>query len=365
MHTESATDMLGWTDKQMETNMGLKTAIEDDGEPSPETILEPAEPVKPADQLQTKPQEGKLAKPAAAPTAPAAPAAEAPPATEEGKEPETPEPERPKPIVEFKVYDKEGQLDIPPDITVTYDANGRTRENVPLDRVVRLAQMGEYNAEREQQVAQFKEREPQLVNDIRQRDSQLQQWDAWFEQILSDENFRQRAVENYATENTAEIKLQRAQDELRQRDTRERENAEAQDAAAFVQTQVTPRVTQLMEQNTLVPFEEVMGRFNMIIAPYMVRGRVAYQHLPTVKHLVDTELSHWVHQQQSQRDLDKKRVTDTVAAAQTKTTLAKRQLARAQQPTPSAQASAPAVKSTEFESAEEWFERTLPVTATP
>lgn len=358
MKIESATDMLNWTDEEMAENMGLKVPVEEDGEPGPDVLLEPAipEPVKPADQLTAKPQEGKPAKAAA----PAAPAAEV--VDEEEAEPE-PTPERAKPIVEYKAFDKDGEIEIPEDVTFTYEANGKTRENVPADRLVRLAQMGEYNVEREQRVTQAQQVVQEKDQLIAQRDQQIAQYDAWFEQVLADPAFRQRALENYEEQHTPEARLARAEEALRERDTRERAQSEAQQDAAFVETHLTPRVTQLLEQNPSVPFEEVYGQFNILIAPYMVRGIVPRQHLPTVKQIIDTDLAHWVRQKAEQRELDKQRVTNREAAARTEVTLAKRRLVRATKPAAPA-APAPA-KSTEFESAEDWFNKTLPVPATP
>lgn len=351
--TESAADMLNWTDKEMEANIpGLKIETEDDGEPAADAILEP---ITPADQLTQKPQEGKLTaaeKPAAAAPVPVpdTPAPEPEPAP-------TPEPAR-QPETKFTLADKDGEIEAP-DLTVTYQANGKLRENVPFDHVVRMAQRGEYDVEREQRVMQSQQLVAQKDQEITARDQKLAQYDRWFDQILGDEGFRQRALENYQEANTPEAKLAEAQQELRDRDARQQRDYENQQDAAFVETQVTPRVTQLIKQyESTVPFEEIMGRFNMLIAPLMDRGLVGRQNLPTVKHLVDTDLAHWVEQLHNTRLLDRKKTTDTVAAEQTKTTLAKRQLARAQQPSPVGVPAAP--KSTEFESAEQWFERTLP-----
>ena len=98
-------------------------------------------------------------------TAPAPATEEAPetvPSPDEG--PETvamPEGWVPVPKVEgrelatqFTLRDKDGELEVP-DLIIEFNANGKTRRE-PLDKVVRMAQFGVYNEEREQTVQQTK-----------------------------------------------------------------------------------------------------------------------------------------------------------------------------------------------------------------
>lgn len=347
MNTKSAQDMLNWSDAEMEKNMGLKApTIEDDGEPSADTIIEAAQVETPVKQVEAKPPE--------------APKAEAPKADTPESEPETPEPETPakQPLTEFTLYDKDGELEAPSDLTVTYKSNGKLRENVPLDKLVRQAQRGDYNEEQVQEIQQTRQAVLQRDQELERRAAIIKGNEEWFKQVLTDEAFRERAIWAYAEENTPEAELSRMKQAEAERQDRERQQVESQQDAAFVHANIAPRMTQLQEQHPNVPFAEAMGQFNLMIAPYMVRGRVERQYLPTVQHLIESQFAPWIEQLHEQRDTEKKRVVNKVGAEQTKATLAKRQLARAQQPgpvTPKAPTKLP-----DTASAEDWLSQILP-----
>src|ERR1041384_159916 len=130
---KSAREMLEVSDAQFLEAIGITPKAEEKpvAEKVEEKKEEPVVVAKP-DEV-TKPDE-------------AAPADEEAPVDEAKPEEKKPEPK----VYDFKISDKEGELEVPEDLTFTFTANGKVRENVPLTNVLKLAQMGYYNHEREQ-----------------------------------------------------------------------------------------------------------------------------------------------------------------------------------------------------------------------
>lgn len=331
--------------------------------PTPEEI-DTDNPLKldpPADEAEATDEavvEIPLLKKDATPAAEAVAATEAKPETKE--EPAKEAAKEAKPIADFQVYDTEGELEVPPDITVTFKANGKVRDKVPLDRVVRLAQMGEFNQEREEQVLAAKQFVAESKGNLEQLQQQVRQYDAWYAQLLADPDFYQRAQAHYAEQQSPEARAQRAESQLAEERSRHQAHNESQQAAAFVQHNLVPRVTKLLEENPSVSFEELMGRYSLLSAPLLVRGQIPLQSLPAVQNLIDVDLAKWAESIHTTRELDKQKVTNQVAAAQTQSQMAKRQLARATQPAPTSGKGA-APKNRSFKSAEDWLNAALPV----
>jgi len=107
---------------------------------------------------------------------------------------------------EFTLKDAEGEVEIP-DLVVEYKANGKVRQD-RLDQVVKLAQWGVYNQERElkvQQDAQQAIEEAQQM--IAEREKQM-------ERLLTDEEFLYSVREAYEAENSPEKRADRAEQQI-------------------------------------------------------------------------------------------------------------------------------------------------------
>ena len=112
----------------------------------------------------------------------------------------------------FTLKDGQGELAIPQGLMIEYTANGKTRSD-PLDKVVKLAQMGHYQVEREQRVQQTEAQSEEIrayAGDIEQR---LAQREAQMIQLLSDPDFREHAIQGYQAQQTPEKQLERQRQE--------------------------------------------------------------------------------------------------------------------------------------------------------
>lgn len=275
---------------------------------------------------------------------------------EEGEtEVELPKAER-KLMTEFKLLDEKGELEIP-DIEVEFKAKGEVRK-LPLDHVVRLAQFGFANEEREQQVQAAKH----FVAEAQQKEEQftqaIQQYEGYYDRIFNDPAFYEEARLAYLNQHTPEARAQRAEQQLHAVKTQQLEAQEQQYLAGFVTQTLTPAVSRLMSENPLVSEQEVIGRYTQLTAPLLKNGRVPLNRLAEVKNLVESDLATWVQQTQYERDLTKRQRDQQAAQATRKVAEAKRQTGRIFAQPGRVPESQP--KPTKFDSARDWLNATLP-----
>lgn len=104
---------------------------------------------------------------------------------------------------EFKLMDDEGEVEVPA-LIVEYKANGKVRQD-RLDQVVKLAQWGVYNQEREQKLqAETQDKVAQYEQLVAEREAQM-------ERLLNDEVFLEAVRDAYLAENSPEKRAERAE----------------------------------------------------------------------------------------------------------------------------------------------------------
>lgn len=258
---------------------------------------------------------------------------------------------------EFSVHDAEGELEIP-DLTIKFKANGQERE-APLDKIVRWAQIGVSRDEREPELLGLRQQVSEQQQQVEDWQSAVQQYESYLPRLFEDPSFYEAAAQAWAEQNSPAQRAARAEAQLQAQQNDLRMQQEDQHLANFVNGTLTPQIDKMRAENPDVSFEEVMGRFSILTAPLLVRGRIPLQALPQVEHLVSTELADWVLHQQETRSTETKKQAAKVDAAKTQTTLAKRQIARRTAPPSVSGTAQPPKKS--FKTAKEWLDTTLPV----
>jgi hypothetical protein len=113
---------------------------------------------------------------------------------------------------EFTLKDAEGEVEIPA-LIVEYKANGKVRQD-RLDQVVKLAQFGVYNEEREQKVRQTEQQALQLQQERDELNRLIDERERQLERILSDEDFFLSVRDAYQAENSPEKRAERAEREI-------------------------------------------------------------------------------------------------------------------------------------------------------
>lgn len=281
------------------------------------------------------------------------------------------------PETPYQVADAQGELDLP-DLYFSFKANGKEYERVPLDKVVRFAQMGVYNAEKE---AKFRDADISLGTLERraaQAETRVQELEKFYERLLADPSYYENAATLYAEQNTPEQRINRAEErtramqaqfelereelrraarhevqsqELQSRYTRERED---QQVSTFVKNELAPAFEHLITSNPLVNEREVLGQYTLLTAPLMDRGRIPPERLSEVKALVDHDLTNWIVAVSADREFAQREATKKVQAARSAATVAKRQVARAAAPTGSPAPLRPAAPK-KFDTVDDWL----------
>lgn len=328
----SATDFVNQDDAQWAATLGIPTES-----PREEAAVPTPDPVSPPPAVSTEPVDTALA--------------EAAETVEETPE-ETPPPEPKKLLTEFAVYDPSGEVEIP-ELTIKFKAKGQDRE-LPLDHVVRMAQFGFANKEREEQVVASKT----YVAEVQQQNTHLQtsldELRSYYDRIFQDPAFYDESRDVYLKQNTPEVRAQRDQQKLqteRAQLAEERENLQMQQ---FVDRALTPTVQHLLQSNPLVSQTELVGRWTELTAPMLVRGRVPVQKLPELHRVLMDDLSSWVGAQQVERSSVKQKAQTQQHKANVQLTQAKRQIGRVLAPQ-GAVPSAATQKPTKFASADQWL----------
>lgn len=283
--------------------------------------------------------------------------------SEEEAEAEAAKDEKPL-LTTFAMKQGKTEVDIPRDVAFDFKANGKEYKDVPLDKVVLLAQMGFYNEAREQEVGLAKK----YVSETQQENKQLRDLTdnlkKEFDDLLKDDEYYETAKAEYRRRNSPEERARRAEESVRQQRGITEAQARTTQAQGYIQSNILPAVGQILQTfQSSVSEDEVMGRFNRLITPYLVNGIVPIEHLPTVKHLVDVDLAQWAKAVSLEREGTVKKQADKaekiVKAEKTKTTLAKRELARAVKPQGGTARTKEANKPKQYKSATEWSESAI------
>jgi hypothetical protein len=313
-------------------------------------------------------EEAKDAEAALAPEG-TAPAAE----PKEGEAPETPAILDYQPVktalTEFGIKIADGTpVSEMPELKLSFKAAGKDLTDVPLDKVVKLAQMGVYNEQQQQDFTQFRQEKEQAIQYIRSLEGQIQQWSQFHEAVLLDDKFRAEAQQQYLRENSPEMQVQRQRQQIEQ----ERQNLAAQQqyqqSEQYVTTRIAPTVEAVQKANPRVTAEEVLGKFSMLTSGLLVNGIIPPDRLYDVMALAENALRPWAEQLQSERESQAQATTAKarrqVTAAQVQAMKHKRALAAITSPATS-QGGIPAARAASndatpeggFGSVDEWLEK--------
>lgn len=196
-------------------------------------------------------------------------------------------------LTKFSVHDPDGELEIP-DLRFTFQGDGKTYDQIPVDKVIAMAQQqaglarlhqealsGKQSAEFQTQQAHF---EAQRIT---------AQYEAAIASMLTDPDVHRAAVERYAASvHPAKIAQEKVQQlEAQRQYTHDQQVGTA--VAQFVQTVAAPALTFLEQQYPSVPGEDVLMRYNAGIGPYLVQGRVPAEHLAQVHQIVLQQTAEW------------------------------------------------------------------------
>ena len=170
-----------------------------------------------SEEIDATPELDADGKPIAPETTPAAGSKDGKPAkpATDGERVELPPADPATLMTSFTLKDAQGELAIPQGLLIEYTANGKQRTD-SLDKVVKLAQMGHYQVEREQRIHQVEAQSEEIRSYAADVDQRLARREAQMTQLLNDPDFRERAIQEYQAQQTPEKQLERKNQEMEQ-----------------------------------------------------------------------------------------------------------------------------------------------------
>lgn len=156
-----------------------------------------------------------------------------------------------------------GELAIPKGLVIEFRANGKSRAE-PLDKVVKFAEMGFYNHEREQRMQTIASENVEYKTEVAATQQQLATREAQLEQLLSDPAYLERALSEYQKATTPEAQaqrlLERANEEREQvAIERERDQIDAV-GKPYYEREIVPSLEMIRTAAPYVTEEEIVSK---------------------------------------------------------------------------------------------------------
>jgi hypothetical protein len=217
---------------------------------------------------------------------------------------------------EFTLRDAEGEVEVP-DLMVEYKANGKVRTD-RLDQVVKLAQWGVYNQEREQKVQQVQQEREELATLLSEREAQI-------EKLLLDDDFLLAVRDAYGEQNSPEQRAARAEQEVQDLRVQHQMAAIAEKGETFYKNEVMPALSMIAKALPSIPAEELDEKFQMAMYAHVERAPNGEAYIPAsrydaVRQYILDDLAVWAQAQHERRS----RTTTSSSQRETQKALAER-----------------------------------------
>lgn len=219
---------------------------------------------------------------------------------------------------EFTIRDAEGEIEVP-DVIIEYKANGKVRKD-RLDQVVKLAQFGVYNEERERKVAEAEHTATALSAETQALTKTLEEREAQLERILTDDDFLAAVREAYERENSPEQRVVRAEQEAKELRV-EREYAPVFAAQeSFNESEVVPALEMMVRALPTLSMEELEGKLQMAANANAETAPTGTRYIPAsrfdaIRQYIVEDLAVWAQMQHARRS--ESRPSPAVATAPT------------------------------------------------
>lgn len=200
-------------------------------------------------------------------------------------------------VTEFVVKDNAGEEVEPPALMIEYKANGKVRKD-RLDQVVKLAQFGVYNQEREQNLLSQQE---EMTKEVESITEQLEVREDQLRRLLEDEEAYLKVRERYLQENAPEKRVERAESEVKEIKSRQAAERQQAQAEKFYTGAVVPALEQIATDYPEVDMDEVTAQFSAALVPVMRNGVVPPEMYPQVEQYIETVLREWAEQKHTAR----------------------------------------------------------------
>jgi hypothetical protein len=228
---------------------------------------------------------------------------------------------------EFTLRDVDGEVEVP-DLMVEYKANGKVRHD-RLDQVVKLAQWGVYNQEREQKVQQVEQLAQQVYQEREELAALLSERESQIEKLLLDDDFLLAVRDAYGEENSPESRATRAEQRVEDLRVEQQMSVIVEKGERFYENEVMPALDMISEALPFVPIEELAEKFQMAMYAHAERAPNGEAYIPAsrydaVRKYILDDLAVWAQAQHGRRS----RATTSAPQRETQQALAERDRAR-------------------------------------
>lgn len=199
---------------------------------------------------------------------------------------------------EFKLMDEQGEVEVPA-LIVEYKANGKVRQD-RLDQVVKLAQWGVYNQEREQKL------QTEVQQQIAEYQQALAEREAQMERLLNDEEFRERTYEAYLAETSPERRAERAEQAVENLRIQYQMQSISTSGEQFLAAEVVPAIRMITDALPTVTAEELEAKLEMAVQAHAERAPNGVPYVPpsrydAIRKYILDDLALWAHAAHLQR----------------------------------------------------------------
>lgn len=183
---------------------------------------------------------------------------------------------------EFTLYDEQGEVEVPA-LIVEYKANGKVRKD-RLDQVVKLAQWGVYNEERDKKAQVLEQEYQQAITTAQQMQQILEEREAQMERLLNDEEYRDVVYQQYLAETSPERRAERAEQAVENLRVQQQMESISRAGEQFLQQELEPAVQTITNALPHVAPEELMPRLEMVMQAHAERAPNGVLYVPASRY---------------------------------------------------------------------------------
>ena len=179
---------------------------------------------------------------------------------------------------EFALYDEDGEVEVP-SLMVEYKANGKVRKD-RLDQVVKLAQWGVYNEERDRKAQVVEQEYQQSLSALQQMEAAIVEREAQMERLLHDDEFLEAVREAYLNENSPEKRVQRAEQETQNLRVQHQMQDITRNGEQFYEQEIMPAVQMITDALPNISAEDIESRLTMVMQAHAEIGPNGQPYVP-------------------------------------------------------------------------------------
>lgn len=242
---------------------------------------------------------------------------------------------------QFTIMDDEGEIEVP-NLMIEYKANGQIRKD-RLDQVVKLAQWGVYNEEREQKTKQVEQEAVTYRQAAEELEALIAERESQIERLLQDDDFLYTVREAYERENSPEKRAERAERQFEDFKVQKEMEQITQVGEQFWEGEIQPALDMIIKALPTLTFDELAERFTYAMQAHMEMAPNGQPYIPMsrydqVRKYMVEDLAVWAQIQHARRaepttkQAKPGKASDDLTKARIEAQKAKRQVGQATRP---------------------------------